>query len=120
MRMTNPELKVVRFASEDVIATSLFAYEDGANYIVYNGTINSAPENNGTWRIDITGEYQTMTSSEYDAFKDSISRDRLYDAFDGGDGYYYTYGVEIQASIGGGAGNATGGPTNPPLFPIGQ
>lgn len=117
MRITKPELKVVRFASEDVIATSLFgvpnAGDDG--YTVYTGTIYSLPQNDGLWGVAVSGEYGTMTSSEYDEFKNNIGRDTLYEAFD--DNGYYTYGVEIKASIAGGAEDVSGAPTNPPPFP---
>ena len=55
-RLTNPELKVIRFASEDVIATSVLLGKTGTfyipsgqysggsfsgNYVEFNGTFNS-------------------------------------------------------------------------------
>lgn len=62
MKITNPELKVVRFNSEDVIATSLYLmsaadYNTAAGtsytkpYVMFNGDMTTYDETNQAWQI---------------------------------------------------------------------
>lgn len=67
MKISNPEMKVVRFANEDVIATSLF-YMSAADYntamgtnyttpyVWVNGAMSGASYDSATasWKIDVT------------------------------------------------------------------
>lgn len=67
MKISNPEMKVVRFANEDVIATSLY-YMSAADYnaamgtsydtpyVWINGAMSGASYDSSTasWKIDVT------------------------------------------------------------------
>ncbi|MBR6903028.1 MAG: hypothetical protein IKN39_03975 [Clostridia bacterium] len=93
MKIAKPELKVVRFASEDVIATSLFALRNGANYDIYSGAVDStAPDANGRWHINWGSQQYTWNQTEFDENKTNILLNPLYDAYYE-DGNYYTNGV---------------------------
>lgn len=98
MKISNSELKVVRFANEDVIATSMFFVADPASetgyYRVYGSMAPSGDE--GTWVVG----YNSYDKYEIDA--ETIENERTYypyaDTFDAyvdpnGSGAYYTKGV---------------------------
>ena len=100
MKITNAELEVVRFAAEDVLATSMFYVADPAAettgyYCVY-GTMAPSYEEEGTWIVG----YNPYDKYEVDA--DTIENERTYNpnayTFDAyvdpnGSGAYYTKGV---------------------------
>ena len=98
MKITNAELEVVRFAAEDVLATSMFFVADPASetgyYRVYGTMAPSADE--GTWIVG----YHSYDKFEIDP--ETIENERTYhpyaDTFDAyidpnGSGAYYTKGV---------------------------
>lgn len=99
MKITNAELEVVRFAAEDVLATSMFYVADSNSetgyYRVY-GTMAPSNEEEGTWIVG----YHSYDKYEVDA--ETIENDRTYnpyaDTFDAyvdpnGSGAYYTKGA---------------------------
>ena len=104
MKMTKPELKVVRFASEDVIATSV--YYDQANNMVIYGSMYGMPNDEGSWMIGYWGT-DSIESSESITNPDHVKNQvqngtmadyghsyyQVYDAYKGSDGYYYTKGA---------------------------
>lgn len=87
MKMTNPELKVVRFANDDVIATSVFIIADGnpySGYSMFTGTMAPTGEEgtwivtnpSGSWEIDESvienmknGSYTPEEYYTYNAYK---------------------------------------------------
>ena len=98
MKISNSELKVVRFANEDVIATSMFLVADPASETGYYRIYGSmAPSGDaGTWIVG----YHSYDKNEIDA--DAVEYERTYntsyDTFDAyvdpnGSGAYYTKGV---------------------------
>ncbi len=98
MKISNPELNVVRFAADDVIATSMFFVADPASETGYYRVYGSmAPSGDaGTWVVG----YNSNDKYEIDA--DTIENERAYnpyaDTFDAyvdpnGSGAYYTKGV---------------------------
>lgn len=120
MRIAKPELKVIRFANEDVIATSMFAVSDGnGGYNVYNGAIvSSSPEANGGWIVDMntTTLVDSWNQEAYDTNKTDAAYSPFYDAYYES-GNYYTNGVAFDVNhLNAGAqdpGNTP--PTNPPF-----
>ena len=99
MKITNAELEVVRFAAEDVLATSLFYVADsnsGTGYYGVYGTMAPSYEEEGTW---IVGYH---SYDKYEVSAETIENDRTYnpyaDTFDAyvdpnGSGAYYTKGA---------------------------
>lgn len=98
MKISNSELKVLRFANEDVIATSMFFVADPASetgyYRVYGSMAPSGDE--GTWVV----EYNSYDKDEVTA--ETIENERTYNPYDytfnayvdpNGSGAYYTKGV---------------------------
>lgn len=126
MKITNPELKVVRFNAEDVIATSLYAFANGnGGYDIYEGTMGAYDANAGAWSINLVGDsIETISAADFDDYSRNLAYDRihsLYGAYADGNNYFTkgaTY-VELYgeyANVGGqGAGNTPG--PNPP-FPM--
>ena len=122
MKITNTELNVVRFASEDVIATSGLVgkvwqffipssqYGDGTmsgEYVMFNGTVY--PYGSGPYEITNIYDVQanadndrngmmtgTIYIPEYGITLPSTALDPIakqtYDAYSYGDGKYYTNG----------------------------
>lgn len=101
MKITNPELKVVRFDAEDVIATSMFAVSDGnGGYNVYNGAIvSSSLEANGGWLVDMntTTLVDNWNQEAYDTNKTNAAYSPFYDAYYES-GNYYTNGVAFDVN----------------------
>ena len=98
MKMATPELKVVRFANEDVIATSLFFVADPASETGYYGVYGTmAPSADaGTWIVGYN------SYDLYEVTAETIENERTYhtyaDTFDAyldpnGSGAYYTKGA---------------------------
>ncbi|MBQ6979041.1 MAG: hypothetical protein IJQ07_00145 [Clostridia bacterium] len=127
MKITNPELKVVRFNAEDVIATSLYAVADGnGGYNLYEGTMGAYDANAGAWSVNLADVSSgTISAAEFDDYTRSLNSPydihSLYGAYKEGD-YYFTKGATYVELYGeyvnvGGADpvNIPGG--NPPLFP---
>ena len=98
MKITNAELEVVRFAAEDVLATSMFYVADSNSetgyYRVYGTMAPSGDE--GTWIVG----YHSYDKYEVDA--ETIENDRTYSQYDyifdayvdpNGSGAYYTKGA---------------------------
>ena len=125
MKITNPELKVVRFNAEDVIATSFYAVANvNGGYDIYEGTMGSYDANAGAWSVNLVGDsLKTISEAEFDDYTRSLNSPydiySLYGAYKDGN-YYFTKGatyVELYgeyANVGGqGAGNTPSNPTFP-------
>ena len=127
MKITNPELKVVRFNAEDVIATSLYAFADGnGGYNLYEGTMGAYDANAGAWSVNLVGDkIDTISAADFDDYTRSINSPydihSLYGAYKEGD-YYFTKGatyVELYGEyVNVGGQGASNTPDNPP-FPFG-
>ena len=98
MKISNPELNVVRFAADDVIATSLFYVADPASETGYYAVYGSmAPSGDaGTWVVGYN------SYDMYEVTAETIENERTYnpyaDTFDAyldpnGSGAYYTKGA---------------------------
>ena len=111
MKISNTELKVVRFANEDVIATSLYVIPNGDNYDIYNGTMLSYSPTVSAWSVAMGDYDRTLTADESTEFRQNPSRHHMYDAYLYSDSQYYTNGVEYPATIESSGQGATGGPT---------
>lgn len=100
MKMKNPDLKVVRFACDDVIATSQFILFDESNdsYTLHNGYMSFYDSDAEAWVVNSTAYLGGMGGAEDVAsYRDSQSyREDLYDAYkDPDSGTYYTKGVSV-------------------------
>lgn len=103
MKISNSELKVVRFANEDVIATSMFFVADPNSdtgyYRIDNGAMVPSDEA-GTW-IVVYDPYSKMEvgSETLDYARENVNflynADSIFDAYvdPNGSGAYYTKGV---------------------------
>ena len=99
MRISTPELNVVRFANEDVIATSLYIIADGnaySGYSMFSGTMAPTGEsgtwivtkNGGSWEIDEA----TIENEKIGAYGDEWTM--TYDVYQTEEnGPYYTKGA---------------------------
>ena len=119
MKMTNPELKVVRFNADDVIATSLYwmtsaEYEAATGehfdtpYVWFNGSM-VATGNSGEWRITNIENIQGVSEDYLGYIVGTYFEDvGVYFPGVGGisyvpyykDGDWYTNGVSYKESIG--------------------
>ena len=107
MRISTPELNVVRFANEDVIATSIFITgetdPDTGMYKYLYGSMSSSGED-GTWNVgyESTGwlsDYEfSQAKGEYDG-NYTFGGETVYDAYKIGDDYY-TKGVSYYELYG--------------------
>ena len=107
MRISTPELNVVRFANEDVIATSIFITgeidPDTGMYKYLYGSMSSSGES-GTWNV---GYESTGWLSKYELdeakgeYGDNYTfhGETVYDAYKEGD-YYKTKGVSYYELYG--------------------
>ena len=92
MKMSNPELKVVRFGSDDVIATSLFylaagqfaGYEGSSPYVEFEGVMR--PNGDGTYQI---------TNITHTA---GVDQDTVDGVTSGGSIYLPEFGITIPAT----------------------
>ncbi len=121
MKISNPEMKVVRFANEDVIATSLF-YMSAADYnaamgtnyttpyVWFNGAMNGASYDSSTasWKIDVTTPVDPVTEDDLIFVRGGYIAETgvtipgttaSYEAYIK-DGEHYTKGVTYKESIG--------------------
>ncbi|MBR6903029.1 MAG: hypothetical protein IKN39_03980 [Clostridia bacterium] len=116
MKIAKPELKVVRFASEDVIATSIFAVlQNDGSYNVYSGAIDSVvPETDG-WHVnmDTTTTLYNWSEEKFNEEKNKLGYDVMYLAYLGtyNDSQYYTNGAPFEVQFEAGGQGGTGGPT---------
>ncbi len=112
MKISKPEIEVVRFANEDVIATSLY-YMSSADYnaakgtsytdpyVIFNGSMT--PAGDGVWKVPdpyaVTAveDLGLITGIPEIGFpgKGDISYEAYYK-----DGDFYTNGVTYKESIG--------------------
>lgn len=120
MKISNPEMKVVRFANEDVIATSLF-YMSAADYnaamgtnyttpyVWVNGAMSGASYDSATasWKIDVTS-VEPATEDDMTFIRGGYIEEAGiyfpgtktgYEAYIK-DGEYFTKGVTYKESIG--------------------
>ena len=68
MKISNPELKVVRFGADDVIATSLFYGTDAlGNYKTFNGVLS--PLGDGTYAVTNVYGVDDADMDEIDGLK---------------------------------------------------
>ena len=101
MKMVTPELKVVRFENEDVIATSMFIVADAdssTGYSIFEGTMYG-PGDDGAWTIGTNGWKNEISQDEIDDIKadhtgpyNSWYGEPIYDAYTE-DQYYKTKGA---------------------------
>ncbi|MBR4910509.1 MAG: hypothetical protein IKZ47_04220 [Clostridia bacterium] len=108
-KLGNLELKVVRFASQDVIATSFYVipysqYHDDvygsfdyADYVLMEGEQLYYSDAEKGWAI-ASYPYYGFDADEYQDLKNNpgsfgYNRYSIYDAYQGSDGYYYTKGA---------------------------
>ena len=105
MKISNSELKVVRFANEDVIATSLFIIEDGnpySGYSMISGTMTPTEEP-GTWTINVNSKWETEAST-VDNMKNGMYGDEwtiTFDAYKTAENSpYYTHGASYYELYG--------------------
>ena len=102
MKMATPELKVVRFANDDVIATSYYIIEDPYSYTGlsgFRGAMYGSGED-GSWYVQPTGNLNPAQPDELEYIKTTGGNNSrydwygtpLYDAYKIGD-YYYTKGA---------------------------
>ena len=102
MKMTNPELKVVRFENEDVIATSMFIIEDdqsSTGFSIFEGSMYG-PVEEGTWAVGTSGWKNDISQDEINDIRTAQNGyyyswygEPVYDAYETGDGYIYTKGA---------------------------
>ena len=119
MKITNPEMNVIRFGANDVIATSLFylpvsqysgSYTpgtDGNDYVEFEGTMR--PNGDGTYEITNIYRAQGVPQDDVDGLASGgsvvfygvtidmssmapIAR-QTYDAYSYSEGTYYTHGA---------------------------
>lgn len=106
MKITNPELEVVRFSADDVIATSLYYIKDGDVYKEFEGVMT--PDSNGRYKITPVSGFTVVDDDDVEGlmsggsvvfFGTTIDMSDLapiaqqtYTAFKIDD-EYYTYGV---------------------------
>ena len=105
MKMVTPELKVVRFENEDVIATSFYILESPiteGNYTFYAVDFGSmySTEDPGTWGIHRNHEGGQMDLAGYEDTKNAAPADVFYMYRDEHDGQYYTKGVSFYELYG--------------------
>ena len=105
MKISTPELKVVRFENEDVIATSLYILENPiteGNYTFYAVDLGSmySTEQVGTWGIHRQYEGGQMDLEGYELTKNEARDDVFYMYRDEHDGQYYTKGVSFYELYG--------------------
>ena len=119
MKISEPELKIIRFCSDDVIATSQFfltagqfdGYSGAEPYVRFDGTMR--PNNDGTYRITgihgvegaSVNDYELVTSNGdmyfpetgitipgSNPFGANMAR-QTYDAYRYDEGTYYSHGA---------------------------
>lgn len=106
MKISTPELKVVRFENEDVIATSLYILEDSLTtvgdysyYVVDLGSMYSTADP-GTWGIHRQYLEGQMDLEGYEQTKNEARDDVFYMYRDEHDGQYYTKGTSFYELYG--------------------
>ena len=107
MKITKPELNVVRFENEDVLATSLFIINDGNSYSGYSmmsGVMAPTEEpgiwivtpTNGKWEIE-AAVVEAEKNGDYGIEEQSVT----YDAYKTDpEGPYYTHGASYYELYG--------------------
>ena len=107
MKITNAELEVVRFAAEDVLATSLFIINDGNPYTGYSmmsGVMTPTGESgiwivtqtNGKWEID-AAVVEAEMNGDYGIEEQAVT----YNAYKTDpEGPYYTHGASYYELYG--------------------
>ena len=107
MKITNPEMKVVRFENEDVIATSMFiiADDESGTFSIFEGSMYG-PVEEGVWNIGTNGEKNEISQDEIDNIKagytgayNSWYGIPVYDAYKE-DSYYRTKGASYYEMYG--------------------
>ena len=107
MKITNAELEVVRFAAEDVLATSLFIINDGNPYTGYSmmSGVMTPTEEPGTWIV-------TQTNGKWEIDEATVENEKngaygieewtvVYDAYKTDpEGPYYTHGASYYELYG--------------------
>ena len=108
MKITNPEMKVVRFENEDVIATSMYIIADTGSLTgisIFEGSMYG-PGEEGTWAIGTTGWKMDISQDEVNAIKTAQNGyswygDPVYDAYQTEqNGPYYTKGASYYELYG--------------------
>ena len=93
MRITKPELKVVRFGTEDVIATSNFAVAVGTGYNIYSGAMQYYDPDHQGWYVALDSTpFTTISAEAFESKKTDVFLNPLYGAYYEG-GNYYTKGA---------------------------
>ena len=101
MKIANPEMKVVRFENEDVIATSMFIIADADSLTGISGFYGAmhGPVEEGTWIIGNDGYKFDVSEEELELIKDgeygyTFYGEPVYDAYQTEEyGPYYTKGA---------------------------
>jgi hypothetical protein len=119
MKISKPELKVVLFKNEDVIATSnYYAVLNGDHYDIYTGYFGAYdPVQNGNQVYLNDTIVRQVAVSDYQGYKDSISRNEgpLYEAYSESGNIYYSNHVLINSKVEGEGEGGTGFVPGPPI-----
>ena len=113
MKMTNPELKVVRFANEDVLATSFYIVADPSSYTGYSQFAGTkyGPVDEGVWYVERSGGKWSISVDDINTLKNpgeyapgeyyDVGQYITYDAYQTEvDGPYYTHGASYYELYG--------------------
>ena len=101
MKMTNPELKVVRFANDDVIATSMFIVADPdstSGYSYFNGNMTYYDSDEKGWGVyNADGGFTPLDLEELNDYKAHPNNyyflGETYDTYTGEFGNLFTKGA---------------------------
>ena len=114
MKLSELKLNVVRFANEDVIATSFFAVANGDGYDIYRGVTGEYSDANGGWYVALDGSpINHVSNDDFEDYSQGLfTEPGLYEIY----GEYYTKGatyseISGQSVVSTGGQGASGGPT---------